>query len=70
MDYETLRQQHAHQQAVRLPEHRERLTWSQERVRAERSYTSQRSARHGTAHASCTSTLLVWQRLIWRPSHR
>ncbi len=36
MDYENLRQQHAAQYAVRLPEHLERLTWSQERLRAER----------------------------------
>lgn len=36
MDYEHLRQQHAVQYAVRLPEHLERLTWSQERVQAER----------------------------------
>jgi phenylacetate-CoA ligase len=36
MNYEHLRQQHAAQYAVRLPEHLERLTWSQERVQAER----------------------------------
>ena len=51
-DYESTRQRHVEYMMGRLPEHLERLTWSAERLRAERSLRLRELLRTARAHSS------------------